>query len=545
MFEQLLGIVGTLADDPVKQAALAAFCTFILEDPTTIGCGLLVADHRMAFGTALIGLTLGISIGDFGLYVIGWIFRPIILRKRWISAARLASARSVIDDNLFVAVLLSRFLPGTRIPTYVGAGMIHASVTRFLLATLAASLVWTTLLLYLVSRVGEAVLPLLGEMKWAIIGGILLVFLIYTYIQRRRRRKAATGVDEPEAVASVFEFWHPALFYIPVVFYYAWLAIRHRSISLPSLANPSIYSGGICRESKSQILSLVPDVHRGVIPTFIIHDKSTGESFEELLARMELNGLGFPVVGKPDEGQRGAGVQRIADQQSLRRYVDGLPAGVLMLIQELVALPHEAGVLYHRLPSEKRGHLLSLTLKELPSVTGDGTRTLRQLIEADKRARLVSELYFRRHSEVLDRIVPEGEVFQLIFTGNHCQGAIFRDGTPLITEALRDAFAKISDSMPEFYFGRYDVKFRDLESFLRGENFRVVEINGAAAEATHIWDAKMKLTEAYRVLFRQFEILFQIGSENRRRGFKPIGGVAIVKDFLRYKKAARGYPASS
>jgi hypothetical protein len=91
----------------------------------------------------------------------------------------------------------------------------------------------------------------------------------------------------------------------------------------------------------------------------------------------------------------------------------------------------------------------------------------------------------------------------------------------------------------------FDVKFKSLESFLRGEDFEVVEINGASAEATHIWDAKMKLTDAYRTLFRQFEILFEIGDANRRRGFKPIGGLTILKDAARYYLTSKHYPSSS
>jgi len=50
---------------------LAALATFILEDPTTIACGLLVADGRMLFSTAMIGVASGIAIGDIGLYAIG------------------------------------------------------------------------------------------------------------------------------------------------------------------------------------------------------------------------------------------------------------------------------------------------------------------------------------------------------------------------------------------------------------------------------------------------------------------------------------------
>jgi hypothetical protein len=73
----------------------------------------------------------------------------------------------------------------------------------------------------------------------------------------------------------------------------------------------------------------------------------------------------------------------------------------------------------------------------------------------------------------------------------------------------------------EFYFGRFDVRFDSIVDLQAGRNFTIVEINGAGAEATHIWDRKTKLTEAYRALMQQYAAMWAIGAENARRGFKP------------------------
>ncbi|MBI1291611.1 D-alanine--D-alanine ligase [bacterium] len=349
-------------------------------------------------------------------------------------------------------------------------------------------------------------------------------------------------------VVSRFEFWPAWLFYLPVAAHYTWLAIRYRSATLPSAANPSIYSGGICRESKSQILSLVGESQRHRVARWAVvrFAESPGRPPREIaLEAMTAAGLSFPLVAKPDEGQRGDGVQLLRDEAALDRYLESFPPDVPLVLQALADLPHEAGVLYYRIPSEPKGRILSITLKELPSVTGDGKRTLRELILADERARLVPHLYFRRHAERLDQVVPAGKSIRLVFSGNHCQGAIFRNGTAEATDAMRDAMGAVADSMSEFYFGRYDIKFRDLESLKRGEDFLIVEINGASAESTHIWDASMTLWGAYRALFEQFSVLFRIGNENRRRGFKPIGGLAILKDFRTYLRQRRQYPPTS
>jgi hypothetical protein len=198
--------------------------------------------------------------------------------------------------------------------------------------------------------------------------------------------------------------------------------------------------------------------------------------------------------------------------------------------------------MYYRLPAETRGRIISVTLKEFPVLTGDGARTLRQLIDADPRARLMAEIFFKRHAASLDRVLAEGERFALVFAGNHAQGCIFRDGLHLLTPALSARIDEIARALPDFYFGRFDVRFRDLESLQRGEGFKIVEINGAGAEATHIWDPDARLFDAYRTLFEQFEILFIIGDANRRAGHAPLGPLRFLKDVLLYRRLSRKYP---
>ena len=60
--------------------------------------------------------------------------------------------------------------------------------------------------------------------------------------------------------------------------------------------------------------------------------------------------------------------------------------------------------------------------------------------------------------------------------------------------------------MPEFYFGRFDIRFKSIDALCRGEGFQILEVNGASAEAIHIWDPEQTVRETYRVLFEQFRL---------------------------------------
>jgi len=185
---------------------------------------------------------------------------------------------------------------------------------------------------------------------------------------------------------------------------------------------------------------------------------------------------------------------------------------------------------------------MSITIKEFPHVIGDGTRTLRELILVDPRARILQHIYCRRHSAQLDRVLSDGERFRLVFAGTHAQGTIFKDGTHLATPQLLARVHEIASSMPDFYFGRFDIRYSDLDAFLNGEDIHIVEINGAGAESTHIWDARMTLSGAYGALFRQWRVLFEIGAANRKRGAKPLNPFRLLGDCLWYRDSSRGYP---
>ena len=74
-------------------------------------------------------------------------------------------------------------------------------------------------------------------------------------VPERRRLLLATWLR-----ISRWEYWPPWLTYLPVVGYVMWLALRHRSLTLFTAANPAMPAGGFVGESKFEIL-------RGLAPS--------------------------------------------------------------------------------------------------------------------------------------------------------------------------------------------------------------------------------------------------------------------------------------
>ncbi|WP_218048750.1 ATP-grasp domain-containing protein [Curvivirga aplysinae] len=342
---------------------------------------------------------------------------------------------------------------------------------------------------------------------------------------------------------SHFEFWSPRVFYIPIVLQTIWLSLRHMGATLPTSANPHFPMGGLVGESKKIVLSLAGETAKEFISPFTQITKGESEDIISLAEkRMSEAGLTFPLVAKPDMGCRGVGVQIARSSEELITYIDSFPDDASILLQELVPYEAEAGVFYIREPDQEKGRIFSVTLKYFPYVIGDGTRNLRQLIEEDERAGQISHVYLKRHESRLDEIIPAGQPYRLAFAGSHSRGTIFRDGRPYVTKAMTDAFDKIAKDIPEFYFGRFDVRFTNVEDLQQGKNFKIVEVNGAGGEATHIWDRKITLREAYKTLFEQYATLYRIGAKNRKRGFKPASLWRLTKAWQEEKRLVADYP---
>ena len=112
----------------------------------------------------------------------------------------------------------------------------------------------------------------------------------------------------------------------------------------------------------------------------------------------------------------------------------------------------------------------------------------------------------------------------------------------MLTEELRARFDAISQRVPGFYIGRYDVRYTSDDELRGGSGFKIIELNGAASEATNIYDESNSIWSAYKTLYRQWELVYCIGAANRRRGHRPATPLAVLRDWLEFSRQALQYP---
>lgn len=494
--------------------------TLVSEDLACVAAGLLVAASRLHWLPAIAACFAGIVLGDVGVWLLGrtgsrWV-------RRRVSPTRLAELGDWLGRRGAAAAFASRVLPGTRLPLLLAAGVASQGGTKFLMWAAIAALAWTPLVVLSAARLGGAV-P-----TWAVVvmflGEYLVVRLVPPVFHRTGRARLAAKVSR----LWRWEFWPAWVFYLPLVPWFLYLAARYRSLTVWTAANPGIPAGGVVGESKADILSRLPK--EWVVPTVLIPAGKRDTRVRLVRDAIVARGWGFPLILKPDAGERGAGVRKAHDPVDVEKYLLANPGPVVA--QLFHPGPHEAGVFYYRLPGEDRGRIFSVTDKVFPVVTGDGHSTLEELIWAHPRYRMQAVVFLTRHAADADRVLAAAEQFVLATAGNHCQGTLFRDGGHLVTPALEAAFDSLARPFDGFYVGRFDVRYADPHEFRAGRGFAIVELNGVTSESTNLYDPSWAIWCAYRTLFRQWALLFRVGDANRRRGHRP-AGLAELLNLLR------------
>lgn len=361
---------------------------------------------------------------------------------------------------------------------------------------------------------------------------------------RRSKSKGQDATDTSRQIGTL-ERLPKWLNLVPIVAQWAWLALRYRSITLPSCCNPAITTGGMVGEGKLEYLNIMGARAMSSTATTTFEVADGAESINDVELAMKHAALAYPVVVKPDLGWCGFGVRRIDDASQLLKYLRDFPRGERIVVQRWIGAAGEAGVFYMRKPGERTGQVIGMLLRHFPRVVGDGVHTVGQLMAADPRA---SRLGGDGASEPCcdTAAVPaNGQVVRIAVVASTRVGGMYEDGSALVTPALSQAFDAICEDMNDFHVGRFDVKFESVASLCMGTGFTIIEVNGAGSEAVHAWDPSLTLREAYQIIFNKQRRLFAIGQQMRQRGHRPVGWWALARHHLRQQALIRRYPPSN
>lgn len=333
--------------------------------------------------------------------------------------------------------------------------------------------------------------------------------------------------------ARHWEYWPSRLIYGPLYLYWLWLSIKARSLFFFSAANPGIDYAGFAQERKSDIYKLIPE--RYYPRTRFC---ASGTQPELLLHQLEKDRMAFPLIAKPDMGERGVQVKLLQTRDDLWQYC--AVSKVDFIVQEYIDHALEAGIFYYRIPGEESGHISGIVGKTFLAVTGDGRSSIAALLEKEDRSLLQLSALCATHGAALGTVMPRGERRVIMPYGNHSRGALFADLSHHATAELTAVVDAVCKQIPGFYYGRLDIRFKSWEELAQGKSFSIIELNGAGSEPTHIYDPGHSLFFAWKEIARHWKLLYEISRLNARRQgltlMSTLDGIRMLQDHARYLK---------
>ncbi|NLP56677.1 hypothetical protein [Lutibacter sp. B1] len=329
-----------------------------------------------------------------------------------------------------------------------------------------------------------------------------------------------------------WEYWPAYMFYVPLLPYALYLALRAKNMVFFSAVNPAIVHSGNGSESKFKTLELIPESFR---PTSIFI--KAHESFNTVAQLIQKNNLKYPLIIKPDIGFRGLLVKKLDTEAALQTYLNKNNY-IDLIIQEYVDYSNECGIFYHRMPNETKGKITSITLKKYLTVTGDGKATLFQLIQQNKRAKNYMDVIKNLHFKDFDMVLKNGEKKIISTIGNHSKGTQFINGNYLIDKKLEKAIDAIFKRIPQVYYGRIDMKYESFEHLIQLKDFKIIELNGIIAEPTHIYDSvNGSYLQALKEICIHWKLLYKIALINHSQNQIPFDKISdFIKSVLKIKK---------
>lgn len=329
-----------------------------------------------------------------------------------------------------------------------------------------------------------------------------------------------------------WEYWPSFMFYIPLLPYAFYLAVKARSFGFFSAVNPGIDGSGNGLESKYKTIQLLPSNY---CPNTIYVEK--GENIHDVLPKIATNNIEFPLIIKPDIGFRGLLVTKIKDEIELSVYLKKYNS-INLIIQEFIDYKNECGIFYHRIPGEKTGKITSVTLKKYLTVIGDGHSILSELILNNDRAKHYSEYISEINKNRLDVIPKLNEEIVLNTIGNHSKGTQFINGNHLINSDLLHLLDNLNTEIDGWYYGRIDIKYRNFEELLKSENLKIIEVNGVISEPTHIYDVETgSYFKALKSIKSHWKVIYTIGEKNKKLNKGNFTNLSyLIAVYFNYKK---------
>ena len=486
----------------------------------------MVAVGILDFWSATLACFVGIFIGDMTLYLVGRVFGRQAIRRapfKWIIQEHKVNqwAGWFSTPKGMLVVVSSRFVPASRLPTFITAGIMKLDLMRLGLLLMVAALIWTPPLIWLGYKFGDDGMRLLHNFKsnaiWIIVGVLVALHLLTHWLV-----PSLTWRGRRQIVMKVRGFLQPSLWpnwivYLPIRIGIIFLTLKHHSLTAFASANPAFGRiGGFVGDAKSLLLRPFQRDSR-CCPHIAL---SMEDKLEERLKEAQAFAVchGYPLVFKPEVSEHGAGLRYIKNDEQLNRWVGN--ANEDFILQKFIG-GLEFEVVWRRNPGQDDGHIMAIVQKNDVVVMGDGEQTLEELIWLDEFAVSRAELFIQCHARDLNKVIPAGQKVVLNLSGSYGHGARCLHRPDLNTSALVQAVTTLAKRFPALHYARFDLRASSEEDFKAGR-FVMTSVGGCCHVSSLVRDESLRFSRSYSQVWQQLKVCLDAGAHNLKQNVRPV-----------------------
>lgn len=178
MDNTIYDILMEYAQNPWLLSFVLFLATFILEDAATSSGALISSQGLLPVKFSLLALIAGIIIGDLALFGLGVLASKSSWVRKQLDKKGVKTTKTLLSDNMVLSIILARFIPGMRLPTYVAMGLLKLDFKTFFMTVTFAVGIWTVFLFSVVYKLGENAFDMVGWYKWLSIAAIALLVIL-------------------------------------------------------------------------------------------------------------------------------------------------------------------------------------------------------------------------------------------------------------------------------------------------------------------------------------------------------------------------------
>lgn len=183
-------ITDFFANNPWSVYLIAMIMPFVQEDTAVIGAASSAAAAHGRPALLLLATWAGLVVSDGWKYW-GRLAYKIPMAARFTADPRVIAARDKVLTRLGLALIVARFVPGTRIPLNVACGLFRVSFVRFILLIMLSAALYLGVAFAVFTALGAIVGEQVRSAIPFVVVPLVLIMVAFAWTRKPARNPAA------------------------------------------------------------------------------------------------------------------------------------------------------------------------------------------------------------------------------------------------------------------------------------------------------------------------------------------------------------------